>query len=59
MKIVGALILILGIVNLTLILFQLSTGMRWIKTPFQIHRKTGMLLLASAALHALLAFIVG
>ena len=58
MKIVGTLILILGIANLTLILFQLSSGMRWVKTSFQIHRKTGMLLLASATLHALLALIV-
>ncbi len=50
-------ILILGILNLLLILFQISTGLRWIKVSFQVHRRTGGVLLFSAVLHAFLAFL--
>jgi len=58
MKIGGvSIILILGLVNMTLILFQLSTGLRWIRVPFKMHRKTGMILFISATLHAVLAYL--
>jgi hypothetical protein len=58
MKIGGvSIILILGLLNMTLILFQLSTGLRWIKAPFRIHRRTGMLLFISATLHGILAYL--
>jgi len=50
-------ILILGILNFLLILFQLSTGLRWIKVPFGVHKKTGMTLFASATLHAITALL--
>jgi hypothetical protein len=50
-------ILILGILNMLLILFQISSGLRWIKVPFGVHKKTGIILFFSAALHALLAFL--
>jgi hypothetical protein len=53
-----SLILLLGIINLILLLFQLSTGLRWVKVPFGTHRKTGMALFISAVLHALLALLV-
>lgn len=49
--------LILGIFNFLLILFQLSTGMRWIKVAFRTHRKSGILLLISALIHALLGVL--
>lgn len=52
-----SIILILGILNFLLILFQLSTGLRWIKVPFGLHRKTGIILLVCATLHAFLAFL--
>jgi hypothetical protein len=52
-----SIILVLGILNLLLILFQISTGLRWIKVPFQVHRRTGIILFVSAALHAFLAFL--
>jgi len=59
MKIAGvAIILILGLINMILILFQLSTGLRWIKVPFRMHRQTGMILFISAALHGILAYLV-
>jgi len=52
-----SIILILGILNMLLILFQISTGLRWIKVPFKVHRRTGMTLFFSAALHAFLAIL--
>jgi len=58
MKIGGvSIILILGFINMFLILFQLSTGLRWIKVPFRVHRTTGMTLFVSAALHGVLAYL--
>ncbi len=58
MEIAGiSIILLFGIFNLILILFQLSTGFRWIKVPFGIHRKTGILLFISSFIHGLLAFL--
>jgi len=58
MKIGGvSIILILGFVNIILILFQLSTGLRWITVPSRMHRKTGMILFISAALHGILAYL--
>ncbi len=52
-----SIILLLGMLNFLLILFQLSSGRRWIKIPFGVHRKTGTILLISATLHGLLAFL--
>jgi hypothetical protein len=52
-----SIILVLGILNMLLILFQISTGLRWLKIPFQVHRRTGITLFFSAAVHALLAFL--
>jgi hypothetical protein len=58
MKIGGvSIILVLGFINMILILFQLSTGLRWIKVPFQVHRRSGMVLFISAALHGLFAYL--
>jgi len=50
-------ILILGILNMLLILFQISSGLRWIKVPLGVHKRTGSVLFFSAALHALLAML--
>lgn len=52
-----SIILLLGILNFMLILFQLSTGLRWFKVRFAIHRKTGIILLMSATLHGFLAYL--
>lgn len=58
MKIGGvSIILILGIGNFVLLLFQLSSGLRWIKVPFNVHRKTGIALLVVAIIHATLAIL--
>jgi len=51
-------ILGLGILNFLLILWQLSTGMRWIKISYKTHRKTGIALLVSALIHGSLALLV-
>ena len=58
MKIGGvSIILILGLINMILVLFQLSSGLRWIKIPYGIHRRTGIILFATAALHGILAYL--
>jgi hypothetical protein len=59
MKIGGvSIILLLGMLNMVLILFQMSTGLRWIRVPNGVHKRTGMLLFVSALVHALLASLV-
>jgi hypothetical protein len=50
-------ILILGIVNLMLVTFQISSGLRWIKVPYGVHRKTGIALFVSAVVHGMLGLI--
>jgi len=50
-------VLIFGIINLVLLLFQLSTGKRWIKVSFATHRKSGIALVISAVIHAILAIL--
>ncbi len=58
MKIGGvSIILILGFINMILICFQLSSGLRRVKVPFGIHRRTRMILFISATLHAILAYL--
>jgi len=52
-----SLILLLGLLNLGLVTFQLCTGMHWVRVPVRVHRISGMMLVASAVLHALLAFL--
>jgi hypothetical protein len=60
MKIGGvSIILILGIINFLLLLFQISSGMRWIKVKMALHRKTGVTLLITAFFHGLLAILTG
>ena len=58
MKIGGlSIVLILGIINFLLLLFQLSSGLRWIKVRMTVHRKTGILLFIVALCHAVLAYL--
>jgi hypothetical protein len=52
-----SLILILGIINFLLLLFQLATGLRWVKVPFGVHKKTGILLFVTATIHGLLGIL--
>lgn len=52
-----SIILILGILNFLLILFQMSTGLRWVKVPLGVHKRSGITLLVSATLHAVFAFL--
>jgi len=50
-------ILILGIVNFLLLLFQLFSGLHWIKVKFGVHRKAGILLFILATIHGLLGLL--
>jgi hypothetical protein len=52
-----SIILILGIINFILILFQISTGRRRIRVPLRVHRTRGITLFFSGAIHALLAIL--
>lgn len=52
-----SIIFILGIINFLLLLFQLSTGLRWIKVKFGVHRKTGILLFIVACIHGFLGIL--
>jgi hypothetical protein len=50
-----SIVLILGIVNLILILFQAVSGLRLIKVKPRTHRASGLFLTATALAHGLLA----
>ena len=50
-------ILILGLINFVLLLFQLSTGLRWINVKFGVHRKAGILLFILAFVHGILGVL--
>ena len=52
-----SIILILGIVNFILVLFQLCSGLHFIKLSFALHKWSGIVLFVTASLHALLALI--
>jgi hypothetical protein len=54
-----SIILILGIGNLALILFQLATGLRLLKVRIGVHKKTGIILLLLAIIHGTLALLAG
>jgi hypothetical protein len=53
-----SIILLLGIVNFILLMFQLLSGMHVIKAPFRVHKFSGIALVISAALHGILAIYV-
>jgi len=50
-------VLILGIINLLLIFFQIGSGKRYLKVNFILHRRLGLLLLVTAIIHAVLAYL--
>ncbi|RPI96106.1 MAG: hypothetical protein EHM32_04020 [Spirochaetales bacterium] len=52
-----SIILILGLVNMALLVFQLLSGLRVLRVPIAIHRRMGILLVVIAILHATLAFM--
>jgi len=55
---IASIIFLLGVINFALILFQIGTGSRFIKVPFAIHKRTGLLLLLTSFLHGALAVYV-
>jgi len=58
MKIDGiSIVLILGITNFILLFFQLSSGLRWVRVPLTIHRKSGVTLIITAFIHGMLAVL--
>jgi len=58
MKIGGvSIILILGITNFIFLLFQISSGLRWVRVPISFQRKTGINLFITAFNHGTLAIL--
>lgn len=53
-----SIILILGVINFILVLFQLSSGLRFIKVSFGFHKNTGIVLCVTATIHGALAILV-
>jgi hypothetical protein len=51
-------ILILGIINLLLILFQLLTGLRVIKVKYKTHKLLGIILFFTASIHGIYALLI-
>jgi len=50
-------ILLLGIINFLLVLFQVASGMRFIKMSFAAHKWAGIALLISATIHGTFAIL--
>jgi len=50
-------ILILGIINFVLVLLGVASGMKYIKISFIAHKRAGIILLVTAALHGTLALL--
>lgn len=46
-----------GIVNGLLICFQAASGLRLYKVPFRVHRQTGIALILTTVVHAILALL--
>ena len=51
-----------GVIMLSLLLFQMASGMRWIKLPakhrLKIHKTAGLTLVALALVHAAMGLIL-
>ena len=54
-----SIILILGLVNLILLLFQAASGLKIIKVKYGVHKKTGIALLIFALIHGFLGIVAG
>jgi hypothetical protein len=52
-----SIILIGGLFNLALLLFQLLSGLHYIKVPFGVHKKTGIALVITAIIHGILGIV--
>lgn len=52
-----SLVQLLGIINFMLLMFQLCSGQHWIQVKIGIHRKVGLVLVATASLHGVLAIL--
>ena len=52
-----SIILLLGIINLLLLLFQLFSGLHIIQVTIGIHKKTGITLFITGLLHGILGIL--
>jgi hypothetical protein len=52
-----SIIMILGMINLLLLIFQFLSGMRIIQIKLGVHKKTGVTLLVTGVLHGILGIL--
>jgi len=52
-----SIILLLGIINLLLLIFQLLSGLHLIQVKLGVHKKTGITLFITGILHGLLGIL--
>ena len=50
-------LLVLGIINLALVLFQVASGLKYIQMSFIAHKRAGITLLITATLHGAIAIL--
>ena len=50
-------ILVLGIINFALVLFQVASGLKYIPMSFTAHKRAGLTLLVTATLHGAIAIL--
>lgn len=50
-------ILVLGIINFALVLFQVASGLKYIQMSFAAHKRAGIALLITATLHGAIAIL--
>ena len=54
----SSLVYMFGLINFILVLFQLASGVRFIKISFGFHKNTGIVLFFTATIHGALAVLV-
>ncbi len=52
-----SIILILGLMNLGLLVFQLLTGLRYLKVSLGVHKRSGIVLFVLAMIHGALGLL--
>ncbi len=52
-----SIVAVFGVVNLLLVSFQLLTGLGLLKVSFNVHKKSGIILMITALIHGTLAYI--
>ncbi len=52
-----SIVLLLGVINFFLLLFQFLSGLHYIKVNYKVHKRTGVILFITGTLHGILAIL--